>query len=58
MVDEFQDTNYSGEVELVNLLSGHYKNCVFVVGDPKQSIYRFGGAQVNLFTKLIIKLAI
>lgn len=56
MVDEFQDTNYR-QVELVNLLSGHYKNCVFVVGDPKQSIYRFRGAQVNLFTEINNKIS-
>lgn len=50
MVDEFQDTNYR-QVELISLLSNQFNNCVFAVGDPKQSIYRFRGAQVNLFAE-------
>lgn len=50
MVDEFQDTNYR-QVELISLISNDFNNCVFAVGDPKQSIYRFRGAQVNLFAE-------
>lgn len=48
MVDEFQDTNYR-QVELIELLSNNYEQHVFAVGDPKQSIYRFRGAEVALF---------
>lgn len=53
MVDEFQDTNEQ-QKELVYLLSGataselRGKN-LFIVGDAKQSIYRFRGADVTVF---------
>ncbi len=53
LVDEFQDTN-PVQVRLVQLLtippSGQLiaPGSLFVVGDPKQSIYRFRGAQVNV----------
>lgn len=53
MVDEFQDTN-ERQREIVYLLCGDDKNVLsggklFIVGDPKQSIYRFRGADVNVF---------
>lgn len=53
LVDEFQDTN-PDQVRLVQLLTippgGRLiaPGSLFVVGDPKQSIYRFRGAQVNV----------
>ena len=53
MVDEFQDTN-DEQKRLVYLLCGgdsqelKGKN-LFVVGDAKQSIYRFRGADVSVF---------
>ncbi len=53
LVDEFQDTN-PDQVRLVQLLTippgGQLivPGSLFVVGDPKQSIYRFRGAQVNV----------
>ena len=53
LVDEFQDTN-PDQVRLVRLLTippgGQLiaPGSLFVVGDPKQSIYRFRGAQVNV----------
>ena len=51
LVDEFQDTNPI-QYKLVRLLgqpddSG--QGSVFIVGDPKQSIYRFRGTEVELF---------
>ncbi len=53
LVDEFQDTD-PVQHELVALLCGvgleHGK--LFAVGDPKQSIYRFRGAEVALFERL------
>ncbi len=56
MVDEFQDTNEK-QKRLIYLLCGG--DCekllgsrLFVVGDPKQSIYRFRGADVSVFAKV------
>ncbi|MCS1350239.1 exodeoxyribonuclease V subunit beta [Mechercharimyces sp. CAU 1602] len=50
MVDEFQDTNpmqmkILTQLRAVETTPGKW----FVVGDPKQSIYRFRGADVSLF---------
>lgn len=47
LVDEFQDTN-SRQRDLLELLSGSQQN-LFIVGDGKQSIYRFRGADVAVF---------
>ncbi len=53
LVDEFQDTD-PDQVKLVRLLTippdanRIAPGSLFVVGDPKQSIYRFRGAQVNV----------
>ena len=47
LVDEYQDTNHR-QRDLVNLLNGG-KNKLFIVGDGKQSIYRFRGADVAVF---------
>jgi ATP-dependent helicase/nuclease subunit A len=53
LLDEMQDTD-PVQMELVELLCGiglqHDK--LFAVGDAKQSIYRFRGADVELFEKL------
>jgi|GEM_PF-6958341 len=49
LLDEFQDTN-AAQWELVRLLKG--ENNVMLVGDPKQSIYRFRGGDVTLFEKV------
>jgi ATP-dependent helicase/nuclease subunit A len=56
MVDEFQDTN-ERQRQLIYLLAGGNAdklggNSLFVVGDPKQSIYRFRGAEVQVFAKV------
>lgn len=49
LVDEFQDTN-SLQAEIVELLvgTGHNTGRLMVVGDIKQSIYRFRGAEADL----------
>ena len=47
MVDEFQDTNPL-QKELLELLCGEEQR-LFIVGDPKQSIYLFRGADVSVF---------
>jgi ATP-dependent helicase/nuclease subunit A len=46
LVDEFQDTNYL-QMELIRLLSTGSN--LFLVGDYKQSIYAFRGAEPRLF---------
>jgi ATP-dependent helicase/nuclease subunit A len=50
LVDEFQDTN-PRQFRLVELLNGD-RGRAFYVGDAKQSIYRFRGADVRLFCEL------
>ena len=51
MVDEYQDTNEL-QYELVMLLTNTLKDAnLFIVGDPKQSIYGFRGADVRVFKK-------
>ena len=51
MVDEYQDTNEL-QHELVMLLTNKLKEAnLFIVGDPKQSIYAFRGADVRVFKK-------
>ncbi|MBU0494997.1 MAG: UvrD-helicase domain-containing protein, partial [Chloroflexi bacterium] len=47
LVDEFQDTN-GCQRDLVALLNGDGAK-LFIVGDAKQSIYRFRGADVTVF---------
>lgn len=56
MVDEFQDTN-ERQRQLVYLLCGGNRDelkdrRLFVVGDAKQSIYRFRGADVSVFARV------
>ncbi|HHW14456.1 MAG TPA: UvrD-helicase domain-containing protein [Firmicutes bacterium] len=52
LVDEFQDTD-ALQHEIVALLAGDPPGeRLFVVGDPKQSIYRFRHAEVGLFEEI------
>ncbi len=48
MIDEFQDNNGKNR-ELLSLISD---NNIFFVGDEKQSVYKFRGADVSVFNKL------
>ncbi len=50
-VDEFQDTD-ALQMELILRLRQHYGTKLFMVGDAKQGIYRFRGAQGNSFDML------
>lgn len=49
LVDEFQDTNQR-QRQIVEALAGAGR--LFVVGDARQSIYRFRGADVTVFRQL------
>lgn len=49
-VDEFQDTN-DVQSEIIELLRSN-NNCVWYIGDPKQSIYSFRGANVDVFLNI------
>ena len=53
LVDEFQDTDPL-QVELVKALcdNEHLRGKLFLVGDYKQSIYRFRGADPSVFRRL------
>jgi len=49
LVDEYQDTNTS-QNKILELLCNFHKNPnVFIVGDPKQAIFRFQGASIHNF---------
>ena len=50
MIDEFQDNNAKNK-ELLFLLNADGQK-LFFVGDEKQSIYKFRGADVSVFNKL------
>jgi len=50
IIDEFQDTDRL-QVEIARLLAGEVPGGLVVVGDAKQSIYRFRRAEVSLFRR-------
>ncbi len=50
MVDEYQDTN-TVQFKFVSLLAARYGN-LCVVGDDDQSIYKFRGANIEIFSDL------
>jgi ATP-dependent helicase/nuclease subunit A len=56
MVDEFQDTNPL-QWEIITLLTPEESDKLFVVGDPKQSIYGFRNADIRIFDEAKIKFA-
>lgn len=51
MVDEYQDTNLLQYEILLPLLAGLSRGNLFIVGDPKQSIFGFRDANVAVFNK-------
>lgn len=51
LVDEFQDTS-AIQWEILSKLVSKHPDRLFVVGDPKQSIYRFRNADHQLFLKV------
>ncbi len=53
LVDEFQDTN-NLQREIIDLVAlGEPRANLFIVGDRKQSIYGFRGAEVEVFSKAV-----
>ena len=53
-IDEYQDTNFVQET-IIKALSNDFKNGnVFMVGDVKQSIYRFRNAEPGIFVEKYI----
>jgi ATP-dependent helicase/nuclease subunit A len=51
LVDEFQDTSPK-QWDILSRLLDARREKLFVVGDPKQSIYRFRNADVKLFARV------
>ncbi len=52
MVDEFQDTNADQWAIITALADVNQPGSLFLVGDPKQSIYAFRGADVSVFERV------
>lgn len=52
LVDEFQDTNAAQWAIIDGLIRLKQGGSLFVVGDPKQSIYQFRGADVRVFEQV------
>ncbi|HUT63856.1 MAG TPA: UvrD-helicase domain-containing protein, partial [Anaerolineae bacterium] len=52
LVDEFQDTD-GLQMDILRMIVGNSASALFTVGDPKQSIYRFRGADVTIFNEFI-----
>ncbi|WP_373204270.1 UvrD-helicase domain-containing protein [Collinsella aerofaciens] len=50
MIDEFQDTDQM-QVDLIRYLTGAGGRALCTVGDAQQSIYRFRGAEVEVFRR-------
>ena len=50
MIDEFQDTDQM-QVDLIRYLTGPGERALCTVGDAQQSIYRFRGAEVEVFRR-------
>jgi ATP-dependent helicase/nuclease subunit A len=55
-VDEFQDTDPL-QAEILMLLAGDVRGKLFIVGDPKQAIYRFRGTDVSTYWRVRDELA-
>lgn len=56
IIDEFQDTNQKQFDIFKSIFMEDDLHKLIVVGDPKQSIYSFQGADVNVYSKAIIEI--
>lgn len=54
LVDEFQDTD-TLQLDILRMITGNSSATLFTVGDPKQSIYRFRGADVTVFNRFAVR---
>lgn len=53
LVDEFQDTDEIQYGILKNIFVGNGETSVYLVGDPKQAIYRFRGADIYTYMRAV-----
>lgn len=53
IIDEFQDTNQKQWDIFKNIFMEDDEHSICVVGDPKQSIYAFQGADVEVYSKAV-----
>ena len=51
LIDEFQDTDPL-QTEIAHAIAQGEEGCLFFVGDPKQSIYRFRRADIEQYSKV------
>ncbi len=48
LIDEFQDTDQH-QYRIFNAIYQSYHQCLLMIGDPKQAIYRFRGADIDAY---------
>ena len=48
-IDEFQDTDNIQYSIFKSIYSNYYKSCLVMIGDPKQAIYKFRGADIHSY---------
>lgn len=54
LIDEAQDLNYA-QYEIIKVICGATHKNVFMVGDPKQAIYGFNGANAKYMQEMFIQ---
>ncbi len=57
VIDEFQDTDFAQRDIAFAIARGVSRPQLFLVGDPKQSIYRFRGADISVWNEVEEELA-
>ena len=55
MIDEFQDTDPVQFTIFRELFANTGQHWLFLIGDPKQSIYRFRGADLKPISSLVMR---